>query len=706
MPITCEHLVEAICKLNAFKAPGPDGIANIILKKCPVLIDRLLLIFNAAIQLDTYYDPWRGSTMVIIRKPGKRDYLAPKAYRPITLLNTTAKLFSALIADRVLHILEKHNLLLNTHFVGRPGRFTTDSLHLLKTTIRHAWRQGKVVSALFLDIEGTFPNAVTDRLLHNMRARKLPPEVINYTQRLLQGGRTRLRFDDFNSDWIPITNGIGQGDPLSMILFIIYNSDLVETAANTNELTLAFVDNTAFIAIGKDFNETHAILVDMLEREGGGYQWSKDHNSKFETSKFTLIDFSLNRSKERPPIHIRGIMIKPTKSHKFLGIILDQELRWQEQASYALGKGTEYTMLMCRVSGATWGMPTKLVRQLYQAVVIPRTTYAASVWLRPTYNRSLDSPQRGSTGMANKLGRTQCSTVTTILGALCTSPLDSLEVHAFLLPAPLLIQDILYRSALRLARLPQTHPLHTKLKWIERHDVKCHKSALHSLVHTLKVKPSKIEKVTPNVPHPGSSPLFIKSITSTDKEAIKDFKKNRDQTKIFMDRSSINGKVGASTVMCINDTKVASLWYHLGAASKHTVKLVSMILAIHLLNINDDLPLPVSIFVDNQVAILAGEHPTTKPGHYLGIRFGEIIQEIHNHHSITKEDISLHWIVGHRSIMGNEEVDKEAKEAATDKNSVTPADHLPTALKAKLPISMSALKQKHKADLLSSWRTT
>ena len=708
-PITREHLVEAIRKLNAFKAPGPDGIANIVLKKCPVLIDRLLIIFNAAIQLDTYYDPWRESTTVVIRKPGKPDYSAPKAYRPIALLNTTAKLFSALIADRVSYILEKHNLLPSTHFGGWPGRSTTDSLHLLETTIRHAWRQGKVVSALFLDIEGAFPNAVTDRLLHNMRARRLPPEVVNYTQKLLQGRRTRLRFDDFNSDWIPITNGIGQGDPLSMILFIIYNSDLVETAANPNELTLAFVDDTAFIAIGKDFNETHAILVDMLEQEGGGYQWSRDHNSRFETSKFALIDFSLNRSKERPPIHVRGITIKPTKSHKFLGIILDQELRWQEQASYALGKGTEYTMLMRRVSGATWGTPSKLVRQLYQAVVIPRTTYAASVWLRPTYNRSLDSPQRGSIGIANKLGRTQRSAATTILGALRTSPLDSLEVHAFLLPAPLLIQDILYRSALRLARLPQTHPLHAKLRWIERHDVKRHKSALHNLVHTLKVKPSKIEKTTPNALHPGSSPLFIKSIASTDEEAIEDFKKNRDQTKIFTDGSSINGKVGASAVMYVNDTKVASLRYHLGAASKHTVfeaELVGMILAAHLLNVNDDLPLPASIFVDNQAAILAGERPTTKPGHYLSIRFREIIQEIHNRRGITKEDVSLCWIVGHRNITGNEEADKEAKEAATDKNSATPADHLPTALKAKLPFSTSALKQKHKADLLTSWRTT
>ena len=138
-PITREHLVEAIRKLNGFKAPGPDGIANIVFKKCPILIDRLLYIFNATLQLDTYYDPWRESTTVIIRKPGKPDYSVPKAYRPIALLNTTAKLLSALIADRVSYILETHNLLPSTHFGGRPGRSTTDSLHLLETTIRHAW---------------------------------------------------------------------------------------------------------------------------------------------------------------------------------------------------------------------------------------------------------------------------------------------------------------------------------------------------------------------------------------------------------------------------------------------------------------------------------------------------------------------------------------------------------------------------------------
>jgi len=296
--ITKEQLTQTINNLSPYKAPGPDGVANIVFQRCRILTDYLLPLFNAVINLRTYYDPWRESITVILRKPGKPDYSVPKAYRPIALLNTTAKILSAIVADHTSFILETHNLLPSTHFGGRPGRSTEDSLHLLESTIRHAWRQKKVVSALFLDIEGAFPNAVTDRLIHNMKLRRLPSEIVTYTERMLRGRKTKLRFDDYVSEWFDITNGIGQGDPLSMILYIIYDSDLVEIAKGKQELTLAFVDDTAFLAIGKTFQETHEILGEMLERGGGGFEWSSKHNSRFEPSKFALMDFTLNRSKE------------------------------------------------------------------------------------------------------------------------------------------------------------------------------------------------------------------------------------------------------------------------------------------------------------------------------------------------------------------------------------------------------------------------
>ncbi len=69
-----------------------------------------------------------------------------------------------------------------------------------------------------------------------------------------------------------------------MILYLSYNADLLEEGA------VAFVDDTVLIAEGKNFTETHKLLSDFLERRGGGFDWSRDHNSKFELSKTVIMD--------------------------------------------------------------------------------------------------------------------------------------------------------------------------------------------------------------------------------------------------------------------------------------------------------------------------------------------------------------------------------------------------------------------------------
>lgn len=92
------------------------------------------------------------------------------------------------------------------------------------------------------------------------------------------------------------------------------------------ECTLAFVDDTAFLAIGKNFNDTHATLKDMINRAGGGYEWAQNHNSCFETSKFTLINFSMNKEKNHPLLILGDTTINLSPTVKFLGVILDQVL--------------------------------------------------------------------------------------------------------------------------------------------------------------------------------------------------------------------------------------------------------------------------------------------------------------------------------------------------------------------------------------------
>ena len=118
--------------------------------------------------LNTYSDCWRVWDTIVLCKPGKPRYDLPNARQPIVLMNTLGKLLSALVVEDLIHMCENYGLLPDNHFGGRPGRCTTDTMHLLVHKIKAAWCQCNVVAILFLDVKDAFPNTVMARLLHNM----------------------------------------------------------------------------------------------------------------------------------------------------------------------------------------------------------------------------------------------------------------------------------------------------------------------------------------------------------------------------------------------------------------------------------------------------------------------------------------------------------------------------------------------------------
>jgi len=276
-----------------------------------------------------------------------------------------AKLFTAIIAENITRLVEKEQPLPENHYGGRPGRMTTDMVHVLVDKIKSTWRKGRMVSVLFLDVEGAFPNAVTDRLLHNLRKCRIPEVYTKVIWLILEGRRTRLRFDDFISDPIWIDNGIGQGDPLSMVLYILYNADLLDIALNPEEESLGFVDNAMIMAEGKNTKETLNIITDFMERDDSSFSWSTAHNSKFEIDKLALVHFSkrntneLNPGPAAPALRLKERLIKTVSSYKYLGIHLDSKLNWSIQMQKAISKATAWILLFQRLTRPSLGMSPK-----------------------------------------------------------------------------------------------------------------------------------------------------------------------------------------------------------------------------------------------------------------------------------------------------------------------------------------------------------
>lgn len=706
--VTKEQILLHIRKLKPYKAPGPDGIPNIVLMRCAdLLVDRLLYIYKAMLERNLHYSPWKSFTTVVLRKPGKPRYDVPKAYRPIALLNTMWKVLAAIVAEQLTYYSERYNLLPAHHFGGRPGRSTTDAVHLLVHNIKNSWRKGNVTSVLFLDVEGAFPNAVPRRLVHNLRKRRIPRRYVSFIEGMLEGRSTHLKFDDHISDTIEIDNGIGQGDPLSMVLYQFYNADILDIPSMANEAALAYVDDALILASAPDFDATHNILNNMMTREGGIYDWSTTHNSPLEHSKLALIDFAhRNNSKPRQNLILPNVTIEPSQSTKYLGILIDQHLNWKAQHAYTIEKGTKWTLQIRRITRPSWGITPKYARRLYIGVALPRILYGVDVWCGPPMNTHTEVKNLGTSRIINKLTSTQRSGTLAVTGGLRTSPTDALDACAFLLPLSLTIERWSLRAAVRLASSPPEHPLYKPVKHASSRNAKRHRSPLHSLLGSIDFNPKLIEKIPAKPRNPaltGKLPFTV-SIALSKESSVAEDRHAQESVRIYTDGSAHNGKVGAAAILMQPDEPHRTLHYHLGSDKQHTVheaENIGILLALHLILTERSRNRTFAIGTDNQAALEAFDSNLRSPAHHISreaIRLGNMISKRSRgrNHALT-----LRWTAGHAGIPGNELADKEAKKAASGLTSDKKL--LPPYLRRVLLTNPSAVIQHKNSETKKKW---
>ena len=705
--ITADQLRKQLCKLKPYKAPGPDGIPNIVLTKCAdLLTDRLLSIFEAMFEHILMYKPWKMFTTVVLRKPGKPRYNIPKAYRPIALLNMMWKVLTAIVADQVTFITEKHQLLPANYFGGRPRHTTTDAMHLLANTIKASWRAGKVISALFLDIEGAFPNAVPLRLEHNLHKCQVPSKIVKFIRKMLWGRVTTLKFNGYMSEPINIDNSIGQGDPLSMVMYQYYNADLVDIPSEKGESAMAYVDNSVIIVIADSFPKVHEKLHSMMTREGGVAEWSSLHNSPLKYSKLVLVDFAHSQSsKKRTPLRLPQIVVQPTESTKYLGVVFDQNLNWKEQHACAVRKGTSWAMQIRRLARPTWGLSPGNARRLYISIAIPRIIYAIDVWCGLPYANG--QWQRGTARVIRKITSTQRAGALAITGGLRTSPTDALNAAAYLLPVPLLAYKACHRAALRLAALPKDHLLYGTANKKITGKIKQHKSPLNSLLAAYRFNPKKVEKTLVAARDPtlqGELPFGI-SIAGSREDSIKEAEEASEEVQVFTDGSALNSKVGAAAILTRVGKPLRALHLTLGSESEHTVhkaELAGILLGMHLISTERHSSTTFAMGVDNQAAISAFHSTLRNPGHHLTREFLQVGNRVQKQRWKGNYKLTIRWMAGHEGIKGNEDADHKAKKAAEGLTS--DKQTLPPYLRKPLLINPTAVKRAHHKGLKKKWK--
>jgi len=157
--------------------------------------------------------------------------------------------------------------------------------------------------------------------------------------------------------------GIPQGSPLSPILFIFYNANLVEQRINRNEGSIGFIDDYTTWVTSKSEEEATAVLQATIIPKAT--RWTEESGATFEADKTGFIHFTRGQGGPYTPLRFGDVDIYPQPHVKILGVVLDSQLKMKAHVKKVVSRMTVRCLALQRLKG----LRPKQARQLYLAAI-------------------------------------------------------------------------------------------------------------------------------------------------------------------------------------------------------------------------------------------------------------------------------------------------------------------------------------------------
>ena len=263
--IVVEEISRAIKRSKSSSSPSPfDRISYLILKRCPSLLTALQDLFNCCWSQSTIPSQWKLAAIKLIPKSSaKDDPTSPSNFRPIALTSCIGKLFTTILRNRWLTYMVENKFLdrsIQKAFMSAtPG--CIEHHCKLGAILAEARKRNKSLTVCWLDLANAYGSVHHFLIQFALRHYHAPPQFCQTMQALYTDLTAKVITDQWATPPVPLSIGVYQGDPLSVVIFNTVINTLVDALQTRLDLGYRLSNSTRQVNVLQYADDT-CLLAD------------------------------------------------------------------------------------------------------------------------------------------------------------------------------------------------------------------------------------------------------------------------------------------------------------------------------------------------------------------------------------------------------------------------------------------------------------
>ena len=204
---------------------------------------------NGCLRTACFPRTWKRAKLIPIIKPGKETSDDIAKSRPISLINTAAKLLEKVLNNRIMHHVYSNNLISKNQFDFTPQTSTVAAVMAFKEHIQNSIKDGQYVAVISLDVKGAFDAAWWPGILAFLRKLKCPGNLYRLSVSYF---KDRTAFLTMNNGVVQrtINRGCPQGSASGPGFWSLQYNSLLNLEYTKNIKVIAYADDLMILVQG------------------------------------------------------------------------------------------------------------------------------------------------------------------------------------------------------------------------------------------------------------------------------------------------------------------------------------------------------------------------------------------------------------------------------------------------------------------------